>query len=242
MDHVEASLLTGCSCYDKDESPTACPALFTAGELIDIRLARSKMTFAEEKEDRNTTITRVVTQSQTEKRIRVEVAKRSLCLEGWITVLGLPRSSGKLVVIVITLQAMCSHMLKLFSVWRTVGEVRKGMTPGSVGRPHQAATPNMNVRRVQRHMFLRTWLDKVWGETNAEPDPTGRDYAKVLPIFSRPAAYQQYCEYHASTAHRALDKAPLSYKVFLRQLTSWMAEERIAERQKKNVTGKCDSK
>lgn len=96
------------------------------------------------------------------------------------------------------------------------------------------------MKRVQRHMFLKTWISEVWGAENAEPDPTAREYRFVLSIFSRPDTYELYCQYHKDSIYGSIGEPALSYKVFLKSLRTWMDEERVVERQKKNVTGKCD--
>lgn len=92
--NVQASLLHGCAC--SDGGGKACAQLFSVGETIDLRLARFNMTFGEEKEDRNYTMLAAINAAHnTNEKPRICINTKSICIEGWIALLGLPRSSGQ---------------------------------------------------------------------------------------------------------------------------------------------------
>jgi len=74
---------------------------FTAGAVLDVRLARSQLSFSEEKVQRQIEIRAGHERSMASGRASYVIGGKFLCLEGYCKVTGVPRSSG-------------SHKLKSF--------------------------------------------------------------------------------------------------------------------------------
>ena len=75
---------------------------------------------------------------------------------------------------------------------------------------------------------------------NAEDCPVGRQYKKVVGLFSMDMVYQQYVRAFGFTAEAAGGQVALSKRSFSAILKYHFKTNDIAVRQKKNVSGKCD--
>lgn len=106
-----------------------------------------------------------------------------------------------------------------------------------IGRPCVSTGDPVNSPMAE---WCYSWLQYDWAEINAEDCPTGRQYKKVVGIFSRKAVHEDYKKAFSFTTEFAAGKSPLSLKAFRSILKHFMETNHIAERHKKNVSGKCD--
>lgn len=90
--------LASCSC--SDHNGKCCLALFTVGEVVDIRLQRKYLGYAEEKALRSIELKRALEMQHAtgSNKLRVTVSGKQLCLQGYILVSGVPRGSGSTIV------------------------------------------------------------------------------------------------------------------------------------------------
>ena len=87
--------------------------------------------------------------------------------------------------------------------------------------------------------WCANWVEHEWIEINAEDCPTGRQYKKVVGMFSKRLVYDQYVKAFGFTAQAVTHQA-LSLSSFSQILEGCMKRLSVAVRQKKNVSGKCD--
>jgi hypothetical protein len=87
-----------------------------------------------------------------------------------------------------------------------------------------------------------SWIGHEWAEINAEDCPTGRQYKKVVGLFSTDAVYAQYVKAFSFTVESMAGQVALSRKRFKIILDYYLEKNEIAVRQKKNVSGKCAGK
>jgi hypothetical protein len=90
--------------------------------------------------------------------------------------------------------------------------------------------------------WCQAWIEHDWVAINAEDCPTGRQYKKVVGLFSMDAVFQQYVKAFGFTAEAAAGQVALSKRSFSRILNHHLEVSEIAVRSKKNVSGKCDGK
>ena len=78
--------LASCSC--SDHNGKCCLALFTVGEVVDIRLQRKYLGYAEEKALRSIELKRALEMQHAtgSNKLRVTVSGKQLCLQGYILV------------------------------------------------------------------------------------------------------------------------------------------------------------
>jgi hypothetical protein len=108
---------------------------------------------------------------------------------------------------------------------------------GKIGRPKSSNGTPVNSRLSE---WCYDWIKHDWAAVNAEDCPTGRDYSKVVSFFSRTEVYDQYTKAFSFTSDFAAGLKPLSLRTFRDILRHYMQQERVAERNKKNVSGKCE--
>lgn len=108
---------------------------------------------------------------------------------------------------------------------------RGGLNP--VGRPKTGPETSLLAQ------WCANWVEYDWIEINAEDCPTGRQYKKVVGMFSKKLVYDQYVKAFAFTAH-AVNHQALSLSSFTKILEECMKRLSVAVREKKNVSGKCD--
>ena len=105
------------------------------------------------------------------------------------------------------------------------------------GRPRVEAPGPVNCARSS---WCYSWLDSEWVAINGEDCPNGRQYKKVVGLFSVDAVHQEYVKAFGFTSESAMGVAPLSRRHFKRILDHYFEVNEVAVRQKKNVTGKCE--
>jgi hypothetical protein len=110
-------------------------------------------------------------------------------------------------------------------------DVRGGLNP--VGRPKTGPEAS------ELAQWCANWIEHEWIEINAEDCPTGRQYKKVVGMFSKKLVYDQYVKAFSFTAH-ASNRNALSLTRFSVILDGCMKRLCVAVRQKKNVSGKCE--
>ena len=108
---------------------------------------------------------------------------------------------------------------------------RGGLNP--VGRPKTGPETSLMTQ------WCANWVEHEWIEINAEDCPTGRQYKKVVGMFSKRLVYDQYVKAFGFTAQAVTHQA-LSLSSFSKILEGCMKRLSVAVRQKKNVSGKCD--
>jgi hypothetical protein len=108
---------------------------------------------------------------------------------------------------------------------------------GQIGRPRLTTGTPINSRQAE---WCYSWIQYDWAAINAEDCPTGRDYQKVVGFFSRKDVHEQYTKAFSFTTDYAVGLKPLSLSTFRKILKYYMTKNGIAERNKKNVSGKCE--
>jgi hypothetical protein len=83
-----------CSC--RLEGLKSCASAFSVGEILDIRIERMNMGFSEEKlaRQRELKIARDSKKVGGSKKLKVLLRGKDLCLNGYMTICCVPRSSG----------------------------------------------------------------------------------------------------------------------------------------------------
>jgi hypothetical protein len=121
-------------------------------------------------------------------------------------------------------------------VYRTLAQISgRGVNP--VGRPRISAPTPITSRRAE---WCYAWIEHEWVQINAEDCPTGRQYNKVVSLFSVDTVYLQYVKAFSFTSESASGQFALSRRRFKTIMDYHFAQNRIAVRQKKNVSGKCE--
>ena len=90
--------------------------------------------------------------------------------------------------------------------------------------------------------WCQAWIEHDWVAINAEDCPTGRQYKKVVGLFSMDVVFSQYVKAFGFTAEAAAGQVALSKRSFSRILKHHFKANEIVVRSKKNVSGKCDGK
>ncbi len=131
---------------------------------------------------------------------------------------------------------VCSDLIRSvsfdFTVYRTIKNAQgRGLNP--VGRPRvNSKTPITSVLAE----LCYSWIGHEWAEINAEDCPTGRQYKKVVGLFSTEAVYAQYTKAFSFTVEGLAGQYPLSRRRFKTILDFYLKQNEIAVRQKK----KCE--
>ena len=67
---------------------------FSAGQILDLRIGRSQLSFTEEKQRRQIEINAAVEQKQVCGKLRFFVQGKAMCLQGYMALTCVPKSSG----------------------------------------------------------------------------------------------------------------------------------------------------
>jgi hypothetical protein len=108
---------------------------------------------------------------------------------------------------------------------------------GKLGRPKG---PGKILLENPRQSLAFAFLNEAWGPYNSEPCPVASQYDLVINVPSVSFIYQEYAMFWQYTTDALCGSKPLSLTSFKEVWETWKIEKRVRERQKKNVSGKCD--
>ena len=91
-------------------------------------------------------------------------------------------------------------------------------------------------------IWTMSWVKGQWAEYYAEDCPRGQQYRKVIDLVKRQHIYELMLIEWEGTSLDIKNVKPVSYSTFVRIFNQWMEEDQVRMREKKNVSGKCDSK
>ena len=221
---IERDLMrSACKC--SDESGLSCAKKFTVGEIVDVRMQRKRLGYSAEKDLRNIELMQARAMRLATGKATLVISEKTLCLKGYISVSGVAKASGS--------RYNWHNFFYLATVYRTMKflDDRGGLNP--VGRP------KTGLETSARAEWCANWVEHEWIEINAEDCPTGRQYKKVVGMFSKKHVYDQYVKAFSFTSH-AVNLDALSLTRFSAILDACMKRLEVAVRQKKNVSGKCE--
>jgi hypothetical protein len=128
------------------------------------------------------------------------------------------------------------------SVYRSIGKQRrcgKYGIPG-IGRPKQLfRDPCIGSEKKE---WTMVWINTVWAPMNMESCPVGNSYKHVIDLTRTNDVWEEMCMDWEKTTQALSGMPPVSKPLFKVLFQAWMDREGVRERNKKNVSGKCDSK
>jgi hypothetical protein len=84
------------ACKCSDETGLPCAKQFTVGEVVDVRMRRKQLGFSAEKDLRNVELMQARAMHMATGKATLVISGKTLCLKGYISVSGVPKSSGSL--------------------------------------------------------------------------------------------------------------------------------------------------
>jgi hypothetical protein len=82
------------ACKCSDETGLPCAKQFTVGEVVDVRMRRKQLGFSAEKDLRNVELMQARAMNMATGKATLVISGKTLCLKGYISVSGVPKSSG----------------------------------------------------------------------------------------------------------------------------------------------------
>jgi hypothetical protein len=227
---IESDLAhAGCKC--SDAGLERCTSQFSVRAILDLRLKRKAAGYSGEKLFRQQELRAAIERREAtkSKALTFLIEGKVLCLQGYMIICCIPKASCEI----------CEHsiiFLTCLAVYRTISHL-SGRGANPVGRPRINSSTPINSRLAE---WCYSWIEHEWVAINAEDCPTGRQYKKVVSLFSTDAVYAQYVKAFSFTAECSSGQTALSRRRFKVILDYHFKINSIAVRKKKNVSGKCE--
>jgi hypothetical protein len=222
--NIDASIKRRCPCGDAQNRIMSCCEGFSYGDVAGIRHKRASMDPCMEYKLRETELMDAFKFSSVEvPRVKVWNANGSsklLCIEAYITIVGLPRSS----------------------TWRKWSRIKTSSALNPVGRPirilsNEGYTARGDINTLAKEYCLQ-WLIN-WSELIADENPVGDKYLKTIDLVTPAEVYEEY-KVDFNTTFLSVHARPLGIDSFRRVWRWWIKEHKIHIREKKNITTKCE--
>jgi len=153
-------------------------------------------------------------------KLRYSGVSTFVCVEAYIVLCGLPRSS----------------------VWRTMGRIKTQVESRYTGRPQRDTLVTKRDGRTEINTPMKEhtlqWIIN-WAEFISEDSPVGSKYLKTIDIITPAEVYEEYAN-EFDSIYFTVHSNHVSIHTFCRVWKYWLKKYKVHVRDKKNVTTKCD--